>query len=225
MILYLSEESKYLKSKVITYGIQNHSDIMSKNIEMSSNGSTFDLYVMNEKIQRVNVKLLGIHNVMNYLGCVGVLKAMGINLDYITELTENIHPIEHRLNIKFMDGLKIIDDSFNSNVIGFKNAIDILNMMKEKRIVITPGIIEQGNNSYNMNYELGGYMADKIDFAILVEKNSCVLKKGLVDAGFNENNIIEKKSFKEAWNYIKNNFKDTDKIILIENDLPSIYLK
>ena len=46
-----------------------------------------------------------------------------------------------------MDGYKIIDDSFNANEVGFKNAIDILSFMKEEKIVITPGIIEQGKNS------------------------------------------------------------------------------
>ena len=148
----------------------------------------------------------------------------GVDLNKLDKLSSFIKPIEHRLEVKTMQGVKIIDDGFNSNEVGFKKAIDVLTLMKEEKYIITPGIIEQGNNSEMANYELGKYMADKIDFAILVEENARIIKKGLVDNLFEEKKIIVKKDFKEAWEYVKKINSD-DKIFLIENDLPSIYLK
>lgn len=222
--VYLCEEVSKLKCNVITYGIKNNSDIMAKNIEMTNKGSSFDLYINNKMYSNINICLLGEHNILNVLGSIGVLKGLGIEFENINELVGKIKPIEHRLELKYLQGIKIIDDGFNSNEVGFKNAIDVLNMMQEEKFIITPGIIEQGENSEKVNYELGKYMASKIDFAILVEKNANVFKRGLVDGGFSENKILIKKDFMEAWEYVKS-IADENKIFLIENDLPSIYLR
>jgi len=222
---HLSSEIKKIKCKVITYGIESNSEIRAKNIKVDKNGSSFDLYINDKKIKRLHINLLGKHNILNTLGAIGVLKALNMNLNKVDELVKNVKPVKHRLELKEINGIKAIDDSFNSNQVGFKNAIDVLSLMKEKRIVITPGIIEQGPNSYKINYELGKYMYGKVDLVILVEKNSFIIKEGLINSGFNPKKIIEKKDFLEAWNYVKENIKEENKIILIENDLPSIYLR
>lgn len=222
---YLKEEIKNLKCKTITYGIENKSDIMAKNIKISNKGSTFDLVVNDKKIKTVTIKLLGIHNVLNTLGAIGVLKALNVKLDKLDNLAKNIKQVEHRLQLKKMDGIDVIDDSFNSNETGFKNAIDVLKMMDKEKVVITPGIIEQGENSENINYKLGKYMADKVDCVYLVEKNAGIIKKGLIDGGFDCKKIYVKSKFLDAWGMIKQDKEVYKKIILIENDLPSIYLK
>lgn len=222
---YLKEKIKDLKSKVITYGINNDAYITAKNIVVNKDGSCFELYINNKKIKRIKTKLLGTHNVLNLLGSIGVLFALKIDLKRIDELALNVKQVEHRLELKNMEGYKIIDDSFNSNEVGFKMAIDILALMKEEKIVITPGVVEQGKNSDNVNFILGQYMSNKVDFVILVEQNYKVLKEGLLSKGFDEKNILIRNNFIDAWEYVKNNIKKENKIILIENDLPNIYLK
>lgn len=222
--IYLNESKDDLKCNVITYGIKNQSDIMAKNIIMSNKGSSFDLYINDKKYKNIKLCLLGEHNIMNFLGAVGVIKCMGISLNKINNMASSIKPVEHRLELKVLQGIKVIDDGFNANEVGFKKAVDVLNLMKEEKYIITPGIIEQGENSEIINYELGKYMANKIDFAILVEENARVIKKGLLANGFEENRIIVKKDFLEAWEYVKK-INSENKIFLIENDLPSIYLK
>lgn len=221
---YLREGITLLKCNVLTYGIKNDSDIMAKNIKMNNNGSSFDLYVKGEKYTKVNSVLLGEHNVLNILGGIGVLYAAGIDLKRIDYRVSCVKPVNHRLELKHMQDIKVIDDSFNSNVVGFKKAIDVLSLMKEEKYVITPGVIEQGLDSCKVNYELGKYMANKIDFAILVEENANVIKQGLIDGGFNKDKVIVKSCFIDAWSFVKE-ISDDNKIFLIENDLPSIYLK
>lgn len=221
---YLKASIEEFKCKVITYGIKENANISCKNITFNNEGSEFDLYVYNKFIKHLKIKLLGKHNVSNVLGAIGILVGLKIDLNNIDKLTSNIKQVEHRLQLKKLDNIKVIDDAFNSNEVGFKNAIDILSMMKEYKIVITPGIIEQGKNSETINYEIGKYMNDKIDLAVLVEKNADVIKRGLVDSGFDKNKIIIKSNFFEAWDFAKN-YDKQNKIVLIENDLPSIYLK
>ena len=222
--IYLNKEVCNLRCKTITYGIKNNSDIMAKNITMNNKGSVFDLYVNNKKQKTLKICLLGEHNILNVLGAIGVLKSIGVDLKKLNVLTSLIKPIEHRLQLKTLQGVKIIDDSFNSNEVGFKKAVDVLNLMEEEKWIVTPGVIEQGASGRDVNYKLGQYMASKIDFAILVENNAQVIKEGLLSKGFNEDRIFVKKDFKDAWVYIKE-INEERKIFLIENDLPSIYLK
>ena len=221
---YLNEEIQYLKCNVLTYGIKNNSRVMAKDIKMTCNGSSFDLYVDDKFISTIKISLLGEHNILNVLGAISVLITLNIDLKDIKKLTLRIKPTEHRLQLKKMENIKVIDDSFNSNEVGFKNAIDVLALMKEEKIVITPGIIEQGDNSAYVNYKLGRYMASKVDKVILVEKNASIIEKGLLVENFKKDKIIIKKNFAEAWEYVKET-SDDEKIYLIENDLPSIYLK
>jgi UDP-N-acetylmuramoyl-tripeptide--D-alanyl-D-alanine ligase len=221
---YLREEIADLKCKVITYGINNESQVMAKNIIMSNKGSSFDLYINGKKYKTLNICLLGEHNILNVLGSIGVLMSVGINLNKLSKLTSLIKPVEHRLELKKLQGVKIIDDGFNSNEVGFKKAVDVLNLMSEEKWIITPGVIEQGKNSVVVNYDLGKYMANKIDYAILIETNAQIIKEGLLSNFFDENKITIKKDFKEAWEFVKE-INDENKIFLIENDLPSIYLK
>ena len=220
---YLKASIKEFSCKCITYGLVNDSYIMAKNICITKEGSIFDLYIDNKKTGNVKISLLGVHNISNLLGAIGVMIALDVNENVILKLIDKIKPIEHRLQLKKINNISVIDDSFNSNEKGFKSAVEILNIMKGKRIIITPGIVEQGENSYALNYEMGKYMSDKLDVAILVEKNASVLKQGLLDGGFKIENIIMVKKFIEAWNFVKK--IEGEKIVLIENDLPDIYLK
>lgn len=221
---YLREEVSVLKCKVITYGIKNESDIMAKSIIMSNTGSTFDLIAYGKKYKNIKISLLGEHNILNFLGAVGVLMAIGIGADKVKSLASFINPIEHRLELKTLDGVKIIDDAFNSNEVGFRKAVDVLSFMEEEKYIITPGVIEQGRNSELVNYELGRYMATRVDNAILIGVNASIMKKGMIDNCFDEKNIVIKKDFIDAWAYVKS-INSENKIFLIENDVPSIYLK
>ena len=63
------------------------------------------------------------------------------------------------------------------------------------------------------------------NFAFLIEKNAWFIKEGLISGGFNEEKIRIKSTFCDAWEEIKKMGDSNNQIILIENDLPNIYLK
>lgn len=44
----------------------------------------------------------------------------------------------------------MIDDAYNSNPTGAKNALDVLQMMPGIKIVVTPGMIELGKKRTNI---------------------------------------------------------------------------
>ncbi|MEG1608837.1 MAG: UDP-N-acetylmuramoyl-tripeptide--D-alanyl-D-alanine ligase, partial [Clostridia bacterium] len=130
------------------------------------NGSKFDLIVDGEKLQ-CNTVLLGIHNIQNILMAVVVAKKLGLSNTEIKLAIENIKKIPHRLELqKASNGITIIDDSYNSNVVGAKIGIDCLKMFGGRKIVATQGLVELGENEANLNKELGAYMANVADIVV-----------------------------------------------------------
>ena len=57
---------------------------------------------------------------------------------------------ENRLEIKKYNNMTILNDSYNSNINGFINALDVLALYDTPKYIITPGIVESGSESESM---------------------------------------------------------------------------
>ena len=213
-------EYNYKNINVLRYGIKNDSDVMAKNVVLHSNGSEFDLYIKNKYISRVTTSLLSIHSVENILCSICVCLYLKIDIERILVNIKNISNIPHRLELKFIDGIEVIDDSFNSNYKGFMEALEILSYSDKYKIIVTPGIIEQGDNNKQISYEIGKRIIECCDYVYLVSENSKYIKEYFNEVGFDKFQMYD--FFVDAFAKAK---KETqEKIILIENDLPDIYL-
>ena len=180
------------------------------------------LFNYNDKL--IETKLLGSHNVMNILlaiETINELKKYGIkySIDEIIKLINTIEPFEHRFKYHKINNLNIYDDSYNSNLIGFQNAVNVLKQSKNKKIIITPGIVEMGKDSKIVNNEIGNIIDNVFDEIILIKnKNTKYIIKGLVHTDY-----LVFDNFKEAYKYITEKYiEEID--LLIENDLPDLYL-
>lgn len=209
----------YKNKRVLRYGINSDSDVMGKNIILDTSHSEFDLYIKGIKIKRVSIPVLSIHGVENTLAVVCVLLSLNLDIEFIVKYIESVSCLEHRLEPKIIDGVNVIDDSFNSNEKGFKDAIELIKKSDKYKIVITPGIIEQGKNNILVNKRLAHYLL-WCDFVCLVTNNTTSIKEELDLMGYKEYKIFN--SFFEAFEYTKG--LEKEKIVLIENDLPDIYL-
>ena len=181
------------------------------------------LCTKNKQIQ-CRSQLLGELNIRNMLLCASVALQLGLTQEQIARGIEKIRPIEHRLQlIPNPGGMSVIDDAFNSNIRGAKQAFQVLKAFPEKRIIVTPGMVELGEKEYEMNREFGYAMADCCDAAILVgKKRSQSILEGLRDGKFAENNIYVVSSLDEATVLLKQIVRPGD-TVLFENDLPDNY--
>lgn len=217
---------KTFKEKML-YGLEDVEklDLYADEIEVSENGSSFNLKDKAGNSIRCNTKLLGRHNIYNILAgaCAGVI--MGLSFEEISQGIKEVEPVEHRLNvIKAANGVIIIDDAFNSNPIGTKAALEVLSEFKEgNKIVITPGMIELGDMEESANREFGMNMAKVCDYVILIgEKRTIPIYQGLISTGFNPSNIFTVHNLDEATLQLGKITKPKD-VVLFENDLPDNY--
>lgn len=200
-------------------------DVYAKDISVDEHGSAFDIVTADGESIRVNTCLLGEHNVQNILGCVAVALDLGLSLEQIKEGIAKIKPIEHRLQlIDSPNGIIIIDDAFNANPTGTKMALKVISSFKGKKIIVTPGLVELGEETAELNKEFGQDIAKVCDVVVLVGKSfTGYIKEGLKEENFDEGAIVEYDSLSEVSAFIGAYAKPGD-VVLFENDLPDNYL-
>lgn len=221
-ITFLNYDNEYLskidKPNIKTYGVDNKKlDYNAYDLKSSSSGLSF-------KMDNISFKtsLIGRHNIANIAGAIAVSNYLDISLDRLVPRVREIKSVEHRLQLLNKGNYNIIDDAYNSNPVSSKSAIDTLLEFDGTRIIVTPGLIELGNEEERYNIEFGEYMC-KCDYIFIV--NSTVSKhvlKGIENKKFNKDKLFTVNSPTEAVNKIIGmNLKDVT--ILLENDLPDNY--
>lgn len=172
---------------------------------------------------RLHTSLVGECNISNLLAAVAIARHLGVPDSKIQYAVSRIQQVEHRLSIKQAGTLTIIDDAFNSNPAGSKMALDVLAMMSGTRFVITPGMIELGEEQFDRNYDFGAHMAHCADIAMVVgHYNRDAITQGLVSEGMPAEKIMHFDTFSEAYTHMLGMHRPGD-TILIENDLPDTF--
>ncbi len=101
-----------LKCKVITYGSKIEFDYYAKNISYDEMGhGSYDLYIKGEFIDRIDLSVIGEHNIYNSLSAIALAREMNITLDTIKKGLLNFIGTDRRFEYKGeIGGITIIDD-------------------------------------------------------------------------------------------------------------------
>lgn len=215
------------KKKTLRYGMEDVEklDVYAKDIEVSEKGSEFVLVVKGKGEVKCSTKLLGKHNISNLLAAATAGFVLGMTLEDIAKGIAKVEPVEHRLNIVDSGtGIVVIDDAFNSNPVGFRAALNVINEFKNgRKIIITPGMVELGDMEEEENYKIGKEIAKVCDYVILVgKKRTEPIRRGLSDAGFSDDNAFVVNTLNKATEVLGTLTKPGD-VVLFENDLPDTY--
>ncbi len=193
-----------------------------ENISYSSRGSAFSVFRGQEQIGEFQTRLLGSYNLSNILAAVIVARHLNVPESAIGYGIRKLEPVEHRLEVKsHSNGVTVIDDAFNSNPVGSKMALEVLGAIEgNRKIIITPGMIELGEKQEYYNMLLGEQIAETCDYVILVGKKiSEPIHKGLKNKGYDESKLFIAQNFKEATQHLSGMVAAGD-VLLYENDLP-----
>ena len=227
---FINLDNEYIRNykiknncEIISVGIDNKdADLVADNIKYSKDGTSFTLKY-NGKNYKLSTALLGKHNITNILIGIALALKLGIDIKQIVKNVGSIRQVEHRLQVKKINDITFIDDAFNSNPVGSKMALDVLEMMPGKRVIVTPGMIDLGEDQDRINKEFGKYMLGKTDYVLLVgHMQTRTIYDGLLESGFDMNNVLVLSNVKEAFDYIYKHFSSRD-TILLENDLPDAF--
>lgn len=223
---YVSAMEERAPGRVWKVSVQGNeqADIKARHIQYTPNGAHFE--VEDETGQRVpfQTRLLGRHNVLNILLGVAIGRQLGLRLRQIAHAVARVEPVEHRLQLINKGAITVIDDAFNSNPVGAKNAVEVLGAFKTgRRVIVTPGMVELGEKQSEENRLLGEHMAHHVDLAVLIGADQTApIVDGLRARAFPEDQTKVFSSFFDAQAFLDSYLKAGD-VVLYENDLPDQY--
>ena len=204
--------------------VADRADLTATNIQHTPEGLAFTVHT-HIGISEIRTRLLGRHNVSNILAAIAVSMECGMTLAEIRQAIGTVEPVPHRLQLTSGVGnVTIIDDSFNSNPVGAKAALEVLTEIGEgKKVLVTPGMVELGEREAEENRRLGEHAAEVCDLVILVgPTRTRPILEGLKAAGYPSQQIIVALNLEEVKQHLATQVQAGD-VVLFENDLPDNY--
>lgn len=228
---YIAEElesrkgSRPLYDDPVMYHSQKAgSGYYASDIVITNHGTDFTVNAPDGETARFSMKLVGMHNVINVMGAIAVAHEFDIPLADLRIPVRRIQSVPHRMEMKNHGDVTIIDDAFNSNPVGSKAAVETLALMDGMRILITPGMVELGEDEAEYNRKFGTYAADCCDRIFLVgRKHTEPIKEGILSKSFPEKHLEVFDNVQDAIARAYAVRTDMHKYILLENDLPDNY--
>jgi UDP-N-acetylmuramoyl-tripeptide--D-alanyl-D-alanine ligase len=210
----------------VLYGLESDdAQVRAEQITLADGRTAFTLVIGDERAQ-VSAGLLGRHNVSNLLAAAAVGHLAGISIERIAAGLATVEPPEHRLapipNPRA--GIIVIDDAYNSNPAGAAAALEVLGgHPARRRILVTPGMVELGDEEEALNERFGRQAAAVCDHVILVgPERTRPIGRGLRAAGFDDDAITVVRDIGGATQVLAGLTRAGD-VILFENDLPDMY--
>ncbi len=216
----------YYSTKQITN--KDIPSVYAEKIRVHSGGSDFTLVDARSGSQirkiELHTGLLGEHNISNIVAAAAMALELGATLQSIARATAELVPVKNRLSTRIENGVTILEDAFNSNPAGARAALNVLSIMPaNRRIIITPGMIELGSAEKEVHSEFGRQIAAVCDEVVLVtKKRTADIYSGIQSAGYDMANVRIVGGMREALGLIKTICNEGD-VVLIENDLPDAY--
>jgi len=144
--------------RVISFGESEAAIVRAENIETDASGCcSFDL-IIDGSASKVQLKVMGRHNVMNALACAAACMALNMPTSLIVSGLELFEGVEGRLNEKAgYGGCSVIDDSYNANPASVRAAIDVLGSRPGHKIFVLGDMAELGVETHLAHAEMGVY--------------------------------------------------------------------
>lgn len=212
-------------SKIITYGMMGDAQMRATNYSIYYSEETGEPFGIHYKAEYAGntlpVKIIGTlgqNNIYSSLAALAVGVSLNLNLVELTEnLSEFISP-KGRMNL--VSGIKnsiIIDDTYNSSPIALNSALETLKEIKTKcrKIAILGDMMELGKHTSDAHKSAGQAAATACDILATVGLRSRGLAESAIDAGLDEDSVLQFDTSAEAGEYIKNIIKEGD-IILVK---------
>ncbi|MDZ7889738.1 MAG: UDP-N-acetylmuramoyl-tripeptide--D-alanyl-D-alanine ligase [Pseudomonas sp.] len=113
---------------------------------------------------RIQLNLLGEHNVANALAAAAAAHALNVPLVGIQAGLESLQPVKGRAVAQLAtSGARVIDDTYNANPISMCAAVDILAGFSGRTVLVLGDMGELGEWAEQGHRDVGAYAAGKVD--------------------------------------------------------------
>jgi UDP-N-acetylmuramoyl-tripeptide--D-alanyl-D-alanine ligase len=196
------------RGRVITFGTRRSADFRAENIEECGlAGSSFD-FVWRGGRARLDLPLIGRHNVMNALGALAAASVWGIDAADAKRVFRSLKPADKRGEVvRFEDGFTVINDSYNSSPSALTAMAELLASTPgyRRRILAAGEMLELGESSAELHRECGRATAkqNEIDWIIGVRGYAAEFIHAAIEAGHPKDRTRYFENSEEAAQFLK----------------------
>lgn len=198
--------------RVVKYGFRDSNDFKAQALPPRKNRLIFA--VNDRHVYELN--LFGMHNIHNALAAIAVAEHFGIGYRLIREALFNFKPTLSRLNFKSINGIDIIDDSYNSNPMSMVRALEVIKHYPAgSRWIVSGDMLELGKEAELFHRRVGESIAGSGIEGLLAMGE---LSKHTLDearaCGMRKDRLWHCATHEEAARILKKVAKDGDVVLL-----------
>ena len=165
--------------------------------------------------KQLQLQMTGLHFIQNALGVLGVVLALGADVDKAVENLKTMRPLKGRgaSVTMFVDGqkIKVIDDAYNANPASMKASLEVLGTNKGRKIAVLGDMKELGEKSYELHTGLKQVIEkNNIDLVFTIGEEM----KQLFDVLPKEKKGCAVLQKEELYLVLRNSLKDGDTVLI-----------
>lgn len=197
-------------ARVVTFGVDNgvrsEADLVATKICFDGGRTVFELRgkgLEHLEGREITLPALGTHNVLNLLAALAVCRGLGIDLEEVLPAVASIEGQSGRLERFELDGVVVIDDTYNANPDSAKAAVRVLAGIHghARRVLVLGDMLELGDFAAEMHHAVGrAAAAAGIDRLVLVGPLAAAAGAGALEGGMGPDEIAHFRSRAEAEN-------------------------
>lgn len=175
---------KGFAGRVIRYGLNGRYTVRGSDVRYEEEDTRYTCTCFDEAF-KVKLHLLGVHNVYDALAATAACRVLGVDTGKIQRALGDFRPAGQRQVVETIDGITVLDDSYNANPLSMEMAFRSAKQMAGKHYFLVLGDMgELGRFEEKLHYETG-LTAAKIGFdgLITVGPLSRFLAKGAEEGG------------------------------------------
>ena len=133
----------------------------------------------------VFLRAYGLHNVANAVAAAAAAVSLGVDEETIVAGLGNFLPYDKRFNVEELEGVVLIDDSYNANPASMEAALTTLRSIKgnSRAIAVLGDMLELGPESRSAHHAIGRLAAQCVDRLYLLGEMAGVMAEGALSGG------------------------------------------
>ncbi len=197
----------------VTCGMQDDCDVRAVNLSRREGYYSFET---NDRCPII-LRTPGLHNVKNALLALATVRRLGVTSSQFADAIEDFRLVSGRLNYRQINGITIIDDSYNANPSSMDAALEELlsNDKARRRVLICGDMQELGTQAREYHRQLGRKAAgSKVDLLLAVGELSACAAKSALDAGMGWSSVQRAINSKRMARLVKPLIQNGDVILV-----------
>ncbi|MFC1594001.1 UDP-N-acetylmuramoyl-tripeptide--D-alanyl-D-alanine ligase [Candidatus Omnitrophota bacterium] len=195
-----------------TFGYSDGCDFQVTKVIKNASVISFQM----NKRTRIDLKTTAAHNIYNALAAICCARIMKVGYETIYNALRSFTFPAGRFTKAYVNGVTVIDDTYNSNPASLQSAIDALAAYRQgRKVLVCADMLELGRSAKKLHFDIGKRVAvSGIDMLVTVGNLSRLIAEGARTCNSSAMKIYHCCSHKDALDRLSGRLGNNDAILV-----------